>query len=180
MSYSIRRQNAARAIAGGLLGLALASCGGGSSPTPTANANDLFDAGYRAQIAGRTQEAIADYQAAIKADPKNKGSYYNLGVIYQAQGKTADAETNYRTALIVDPEYTPALYNLAILRTPTDPWEAVDLYRHLIAINAKDAKSHLNLGYVLKSLGQTDEGQNEINIALGLDPSLAASPSPTP
>ena len=166
-----------------VLALALAITHRPSQATVTAHnspqtANDLFGAGFRAQIGGNLDGAVSDYKQAVAIDPKNVGSWYDLGVIAQARHQDGPAETYYRTALIVAPDYPQALYNLAILRTAGDPWEAIDLYRHLIALDPKDAKSHLNLGYALRSVNQADEGQAEIAVALRMDPSLAPSSPP--
>ena len=45
---------------------------------------------------GRTDEAIANLEAAIEANPKNAAAYDYLGTIYVEQGKLEDAEATYR------------------------------------------------------------------------------------
>lgn len=155
----------------------LAACGQDSAaPTPEVQ---LLTAGLAAQTLGQTQSAIADFRAVLQQDPSNKYALYDLGLIYQEQGKSASAEAEYRAALLSDPNYVPALFNLAILRTGPAPYEAVDLYRHVIAVQPGYAEAYLNLGYVLRSLGQMSEGDKEIAKALSLKPSLA-SPSSRP
>jgi tetratricopeptide (TPR) repeat protein len=164
--------------AGGLCTLALAGCG--SSGATQSSGSQLLTAGLAAQNAGHTQVALDDYQAVLKQEPGNKYALYDLGLIYQNKGNTAAAEAQYRAALVSDPNYVPALFNLAILRTKAAPYEAVDLYRHVIALQASYAAAHLNLGYVLRSLGQVTEGNAEIAQAVALQPSLAATASPSP
>lgn len=159
--------------------LSVTACGGATAhPTPQSTAQ-LLSAGLAAQAAGRTQTAIDDYQAVLKQEPGNKYALYNLGLIDQQQSKTAAAEAEYRAALVSDPNYVPALFNLAILRTGTAPYEAIDLYRHIIALQSSYAEAHLNLGYVLRSIGQMSEGNAEIAQAVALKPSLRTSPSAT-
>ncbi len=140
----------------------------------------MLNAGLRAELAGDTTEATTDYNKALASDPKNKYAYYNLGLIAQQQGRVNDAETNYRSALIIDPDYQPALYNLAIVLVSSDPWAAIDLYRQLIELNPKNATAYNNLGYALKTVGQTTEGDAAIATARGLDPSLAPTATPSP
>jgi tetratricopeptide (TPR) repeat protein len=156
----------------------LAGCG--SSGATQSSSTQLLSAGLAAQNAGHTQVALDDYQAVLKQEPGNKYALYDLGLINQQQGNTAAAEAQYRAALVSDPNYVPALFNLAILRTKEAPYEAVDLYRHVIALQPAYAAAHLNLGYVLRSLGQVTEGNAEIARALVLQPSLAATASPSP
>jgi tetratricopeptide (TPR) repeat protein len=164
----------------GVLTLAvLAACGDTVAPTPEAQ---LLTAGLAAQTEGHTQSARAYFKQVLVQDPGNKYALYDLGLIYQQQGDSATASAEYRAALVSDPNYVPALFNLAILRTSSAPYEAIDLYRHVLALQPGYAEAHLNLGYVLRAVGQVTEGNAEIARAVALKPSLAspgATPSPT-
>ena len=157
--------------------LLLAACGDTTGP-PTPE-GQLLNAGLAAQASGHDQTALDYFQQVLKQDPANKYALYDIGLIYQKQGKTAAAEGEYRAALISDPNYVPALFNLAILRTKEAPYESIDLYRHIIALQAGYAEAHLNLGYVLRDVGQVTEGNGEIAKALQLKPTLA-SPTASP
>jgi tetratricopeptide (TPR) repeat protein len=119
-------------------------------------------------------EAAADYRKVLVYDPRNKFAYYNLGVIEQTQGDGASAESDYRIALTIDPNFVPALFNLAILRTSSaGDREAIDLYMQVIQIDEGYAAAHLNLGFLLLDNGQERQGNAELAIAVGLDPTLA-------
>jgi len=150
---------------------ALAACGGGKSDAQIAS--DALNAGLRAQAQGRNAEAATDYKNVLAHDPRNKFAYYDLGVIQQTSGDNASAEVNYRACLQIDPNFGPALYNLAIIRTGPSPQEAEELYRHAISLAPNSAAAHLNLGFLLRSLGRTDEGNAELRKAVALDPSTA-------
>lgn len=153
----------------------ISGCGGSSSSaTPE---SQLLTAGLAAQTQNHLQIAATDFRAVLTQDPGNKYALYDLGLIFQQQGNTNAAEAQYRAALVSDPNYVPALFNLAILRTKEAPYEAIDLYRHVIALESSYAEAHLNLGYVLRAVGQVSEGNAEIAHAVALKPSLA---SPTP
>jgi len=143
-----------------------------SAPSAAKQAAALLNAGLTAQSQGRNDVSVRDYQQLLTIDPRNKYALYDLGLIAQQTEDAALAETEYRQALSVDPNFGVALYNLAILRTKPAPQEAVDLYRHALALNAQDAGSHLNLGFLLDSLGRTDEGTRELKLAVGIDPKL--------
>lgn len=163
----------------------VAACG---TQNTSSQAPDPLQAGLKAQLEGKTNDAIRDYQLVLQKDPHNKFAYYNLGLIDQLAGRNDAAELKYRTALQTDPDFAPALYNLAILRTGPAPEEAVALYRHVIALRPGDPSAHLNLGYLLISLKQVAEGKAELDRAVALNPALAAnvkatlnaSPSPSP
>jgi Flp pilus assembly protein TadD len=172
----------------------LTACGGSSSqPSDTQIALQDLNAGLSAQAAGRLSDAATDYQNAVAHDPHNKYAYYDLGLVQQLMGQAAAAEQNYRTALQIDPNFVSPLFNLAILRTVPSPFEAEELYRHVISLQPNDAGAHLNLGFLLRSMHRLTEGNTELSTAVQLDPSLAsrippgilaspkpANPSPTP
>lgn len=152
--------------------------------TPEQIAIDEVAAGLRVHQAGNLDEAMNHYLEALRHDARNKFAYYNLGVIHQSTGENVVAEQNYRLALIVDPEFAPALFNLAILRTAAGARdEAIDLYRQVLAATPENAGAHFNLGLLLRQAGQQAEGDEEVRIGIGLDPSLvdpeaAALPAP--
>jgi tetratricopeptide (TPR) repeat protein len=162
----------ARWFVAGACVVVMAACGGANAAAP---APDPLAAGLKAQLEGRTDDAVKDYQLLLQKDPHNKYAYYNLGLIDQLAGRADAAELKYRSALQTDPNFAPALYNLAILRTAAAPQEAVDLYRHVIALRPGDPSAHLNLGYVLLSLKQQVEGKAELDRAVALNPALAAN-----
>jgi len=47
---------------------------------------------------GRYDDAIADYDAAIRSDPNFAGAYYNRGFSYQAKGERERAIADFRMA----------------------------------------------------------------------------------
>ena len=157
------------------MALLLSACGSAAAAqSDSQKAGVLLNSALAAHQAGRTAEAATNYKKVISLDPQNKWAHYNLGLIEQANGQNTAAEADYRAVLAVDPNFTSALYNLAILRTSAAPQEAVDLYRHAISVAPKMGSAHLNLGFLLISLGQPAEGKAELDKAVAADPGLAA------
>ena len=60
-------------------------------------------------------EAIKQYDQAVKANPKAVIPYMQLGVIYEQQGKTDKATEYYKKTLDINPKFAPAANNLAWL-----------------------------------------------------------------
>jgi tetratricopeptide (TPR) repeat protein len=146
-----------------LLGLTLICLACGSGKSKSEQAADTLQRGLEAQRQGRLDEAAAAYHNVLDLEPRNKFAFFNLGLIDQTSGRPRAAENNYRLALSIDPDFTPALFNLAI-----------ELYRQVIALNPEDAGPHLNLGLLLRSIGQETEADAEIQRAVQLDPGLGA------
>src|SRR5579862_9373963 len=159
--------------------LSMADCGSSSSSSGTPAAT--LQKALAELNAGNFNDAKKDFQAVLDKDPQNKSglakyAHYNLGYIAQTQGSRADAETEYRLALTEDPKFGSALYNLAIAVTADgDATSAISLYRRAIASNNQDANSHFNLGLLLRQSGNKAAGNAQIQEAVRLNPTLAAS-----
>lgn len=61
---------------------------------------------------GRLQQAVAQYDRALKVQPDLAITWNNLGVARTAQGRFAEGETAYRRAVRLNPAYALAYYNL--------------------------------------------------------------------
>jgi tetratricopeptide (TPR) repeat protein len=157
------------------LAVLLSACGTAASPqqSDAQKANVLLNSGLAAHQAGRSAEAAADYRKALALEPQNKWAHYNLGLIEQNNGQAAAAEADYRAVVTADPNFIGALYNLAILRTASAPDEAADLYRRAIAVAPNMGSAHLNLGFLLISMGQKAQGQAELDKAVAIEPALS-------
>lgn len=118
--------------------------------------------------------AVSDFLAVVKADPANDVAWYDLGVIADQAKQQSHARKDYRAALASHPTYFPALSNLAILETPGDPSGAAALYCRAIAVEPRNGPAHLDLGFLLRSQGQSAAGTSEIATAVSLDPALAS------
>jgi tetratricopeptide (TPR) repeat protein len=159
--------------------LGVAACG--AAATPAQQATNLVNKGLEAQLAGDLSTAQNDYQQATQLDNSNKLAHYDLGTIYGLQGRTAQAIQEYHTTLSLDPNFVRALYNLAVATTASDPAGAEQLYRKVISVQPTDASAWLNLGFILKSEGKSDEATTDWAKATSLDPTLASRiPTPTP
>ena len=66
-------------------------------------------------LTGRTNEAFAQIDEAIKKDPANATLYFNKAVLADQLKKTADAEAAYKKALEIKPDYFDANYNLGAM-----------------------------------------------------------------
>lgn len=67
------------------------------------NAHALYDRGYVEQSLQQTDAAIADFQKAVAADPRQYAASAALGRLYAAQGKLADARKQLEAASALTP-----------------------------------------------------------------------------
>lgn len=141
------------------LGLALALGGAGcahfvvlNDPLSAAEHNDL---GVAYERKGEIELARAQYQAALRKDPRLVPARVNLGNAEAARGNWAGAEKCYRRALEDSATDADALNNLAmaLMRQSRHPEEAVSLAGRAVAIGgARDSIYRATLAEARDSL----------------------------
>lgn len=163
----------------------VSGCGGGhpsagkapastATTAPSGAVGKQLDQAIQEENDGHAAQAVVDFLGVVKADPDDAIAWYDLGVIADRQDQKTQASGDYRRALHANPDYVPALYNLAILETPDQPGQAQGLYQRVIRLQASNAAAHLNLGFVLITLGQKTNARREFATAIRLEPDLAA------
>ncbi|MFH1090674.1 MAG: tetratricopeptide repeat protein, partial [Pseudomonadota bacterium] len=61
---------------------------------------------YRRQ--GRLDDAIEQYQKALRVHPRDEHIYYNLARVYLEMNDFENSEKALKTALEINPEFSPA------------------------------------------------------------------------
>lgn len=76
-------------------------------------AGDLCERGLANYKKGKLNEAIADYDRAIRLDPKYASAYHDRGMCKQVKGDLEGAIADYDRAIGLDPKYPKTYYNRA-------------------------------------------------------------------
>ncbi|MBW8832433.1 MAG: tetratricopeptide repeat protein [Burkholderiales bacterium] len=86
--------------------------------------------------AGKLPEAVADFERAVEANPKQPVYLNQLGVSYRQNGQFAKARDAYERAIAIDENYAMAVLNLAILNDMYlwDGKRALELYDRYLAL----------------------------------------------
>ncbi len=138
---------------------------------------DFAEAHYNLGVAltqfGRTQEAIAHYEQALRIKPDDAGAHYNLGMALAQTGRIEDAIGHYKQALRIKADYAEAHNNLGTALAQTGRIkEAIDHYEQALRIKADDAEAHNNLGTALAQTGRVKEAIAHFQQALRINPDL--------
>ncbi|WP_439545205.1 tetratricopeptide repeat protein [Sandarakinorhabdus sp.] len=125
----------------------------------------MASAGQAALTAGKPQEAIDSFEAALAVDPRNVAAYSGIARAYEALGLPGKAVKYYREALALNPSDIAALEGQG---------------RALVARGAT-ARAQINLARI-KALCKTDcsaAARLEGNIAKGTQTASATPVKPT-
>src|SRR5438552_2823117 len=58
--------------------------------------------------AGKTEEALADFNKAISLDPNSASAFANRGLVYRKTGRPDQAMADYDRAIVLDASHAPA------------------------------------------------------------------------
>jgi tetratricopeptide (TPR) repeat protein len=123
---------------------------------------------------GRVDDAIREYEAALKITPESPLARNNLGSAFLKQGKVAEAIQEFQRVLSRDPQSITGRFNLAgaLLRSGRVT-EAVAEYERVLAIKPDFAQGHLALGHALMRAERLADAIAQFKIAVQLQPGHA-------
>jgi len=120
---------------------------------------------------GRTEEAMAQYEQALRIKPDYATAHNNLGVVLRQTGHIQQAIHHYEEALRINPDMADAHNNLGFVLARLGRLnEAIEQYRQALRIEPAQAEVHHNLGLALSQVGKIDEAIGQYQQALELKP----------
>jgi spermidine synthase/tetratricopeptide (TPR) repeat protein len=122
---------------------------------------------------GRIDEAIIEFQSALRFTPNSAETHWNLGRALMDRGITEAALDHLRRSVILDPGHGPARYDLgSALLDLQRPDEALTELRAAVRLMPASAEAWNHLGIALGSQGKLDEAIAVFERALALRPAL--------
>jgi Tfp pilus assembly protein PilF len=123
---------------------------------------------------GRTDEAIAHYEAALQFKPDSAKAHTNLGLIFREQHRLSEALAQFEAALKIEPETAAFHDNLAgLLRDLGRATEALPHHREAVRLAPDFDAAHNNYGVTLRELGRAAEATAQFEEAVRLNPNSA-------
>jgi tetratricopeptide (TPR) repeat protein len=114
--------------------------------------------------------AASEFEQALRINPTQTGTQYDLGVAYEEMGMLQEAIDAYRKALSLSPDTEQIYYNLGVTYGKLGRWrEAVHAFEETIRIAPGSADAHYNLGLAHLALCQTSQALQEQRDLSGLD-----------
>jgi tetratricopeptide (TPR) repeat protein len=128
---------------------------------------------------GRLDDAIAQYQAALRLNPNSAEGHVNLAnALSNARGRLDDAIAHYAQALSLEPGLYGAHVGMgnALMRVPGRMDDAVAEYEDAVRLKPDAAEGHFNLGNaLLRTPGRLNDSVSQFKEALRLKPDFAVA-----
>ncbi len=120
---------------------------------------------------GRSAEAAAPLEEALRREPDDAEVQGDLGIVLASLGRAAEARTHLERAVTLAPGSAQAHNNLAnALAADGRLAEAADHYRAAVGLDAGYADAQNNLANVLVQQGQIAEAITRYEAAIAADP----------
>jgi tetratricopeptide (TPR) repeat protein len=125
---------------------------------------------------GKTEAALAHFEASARLRPDSAAAVYNLGTAFEAAGRLNEAAARYEAAMKLDASYAPARVNLGTVRLMQGrAADALALFTEAVRQHPDNADARNNLGRLLFAQGKTDEGIGHLRAALAAAPAHVAA-----
>jgi tetratricopeptide (TPR) repeat protein len=123
---------------------------------------------------GRTEEALVQFQKALKLQPNNPGAHNGLGTALSKRGQWTEAIAYLEEALRLEPDNSEAHNNLgyALFQLGRVP-EAVVHCQEALKLQPDNWRAHVSLGSALLEQGKALEAIAHLEQALRAKPDLA-------
>ena len=141
------------------------------NPTSWLAHNDL---GQAILDAGRAEESLAHFEAALRLTPGEPKPENNYALALAAAGRVGEAAAHFRRALELDPDYADARANLGSLLAQTGEAPAgVEQLTRAVALKPAEPRYRYNLALALRGAGRAADAERELRETLRLNPRQA-------
>lgn len=141
------------------------------APMPAAMAVPHNNLGMEYLSQYRLDEALTEFNIALKLKPQFAAPHNNIGLIYADWNRIDDATNEYKAALGILPDYPIARNNLGnayLLQNRID--DAINEYKTALQLQPGNTEAHYNLGNVYLNHGLLDDAMGEFRTAIVLNP----------
>ena len=144
------------------------------TPTEPASAEQLLRSANEYFRQGKYEEALADYNEAIRIDPQDALAYYNRGTTKGALDRHQEAIHDFDQAIRLKPQEALAYDNRGTAKgTLGQLQEAIDDFDQAISLNPQHVTAYYNRGTAKGRLGRFQEAIDDFDQAIRINPKSA-------
>jgi tetratricopeptide (TPR) repeat protein len=97
---------------------------------------------------GKIENAIIEWEAALKVDPFLLPAHFNLGTAYMMMGKLESAINAFKHCLKLNSRYEPALFNLAKIYQMQKKWdESSQQFKVFLEVTGPNPSAYAQIGF---------------------------------
>ena len=135
-----------------------------------------LDLGALLEQEGKTNEALAIYDKALRAMPWAAQVHNHLGNLFSSAGRAEEALNHYRAAVQARDDYPDAHYNLGVALASQHQWsQAAEQFAAVVRLKPDDAEAHASLAETLLNQDKPSEAEHQFQEAIRLCPTNAAA-----
>jgi tetratricopeptide (TPR) repeat protein len=132
-------------------------------------ATDHYKAGLEFQGGWKLEEAIGEYDAVLRLDPKRVPAYNNRGRAYHYLGRYERAIQDYDAAIRLDPQHAGAYYNRGRVYFDLGQYpQAFEGFDQAIRLDPRYGEAYAARSMAYTLLGKDAEAQQDIEQAVKL------------
>ena len=136
---------------------------------PTARAYDIR--GWLLTENGKYDNAIADFNEAIRLDPENKWFHNNRGITWKAKEQYDKAIDDFDEAIRIDPKFAAAYNNRGVAWNGKHRYiKAIADFDESIRLDSQYPNPYIGRGYAWYAQGQYAMAIDDYNQKIRLDP----------
>jgi len=132
------------------------------------NAGDYNNRALVWEFRGDLDKAMADYNKAIRLDPKYPTAFNNRGMVWAQQGRYDQAIADFGEAIKLDPKFIDAYYNRSNAYYAAGEFEnSVTDYTKILQIDPKDIEAQNALAWLLATCADPHfrDGKRAVQLA---------------
>ncbi len=148
-----------------------------ADPARLEHAEFYFKEGYRLQMGGDLEGAIAAYKRSIEMYPTADAHTF-LGWAYSFQGRIDEAIKECEIAIQIDPDFGNPYNDIGVYLIEKGEYdEAIPWLQKAMLATRYEPRHypHMNMGRVLVRKGQYQEAIKELKKALAIEPNYPAA-----
>ena len=120
---------------------------------------------------GKIENAITEWEAALKIDPSLLPAYFNLGTAYMVTDKFELAVSAFKHCLKLNSRYEPALFNLAKVYQKQKKWdESTQQFKNFLEVTGPRPSAYAQIGFNFNRQADWENAQDFLEKSLSLQP----------
>ena len=120
---------------------------------------------------GKIENAVTEWEAALKIDPSLLPAYFNLGTAYMVTDKFELAVRAFKHCLKLNSRYEPALFNLAKVYQKQEKWDtSTRQFKSFLEVTGPRPSAYAQIGFNFNRQADWENAQDFLEKSLSLQP----------